>query len=175
MTKRIVRTPGCLAFGKGLRHSLAFVHTLHRRCVINKESVLRVAIQLSLDHEQAKGVVRLLKAISYIPSFERLALIAQRDPGLDDNDIGEMFGKTPEWSASVRERAADLRLHEHIPMKSEILTEEDFCGIDLDAMAEEAKALRPLAGRQMLPNRMGNIRCYQWGTNGATLIQAGIE
>lgn len=172
---RRARVPGCLAFGKGLRHSLAFVHTLHRRCVVNRETVIRVASQLGLDHYQVKGTVRLLKSISYIPSFERLALIAQRDPGLDDEDIGEMFGKTGEWSAEVRERAAELRQREKIPMKCEILTDMDFVGDDIESLAAEARTLRPLAGRQMEAGRMGNIRCYQWGTNGTTLVPAGIE
>lgn len=177
MKKRKARGPGCLAFGRGVRHSLAFVHTLHRRCVINREAHNRVASQLGLDRMQVAGVIRLLKGISYIPSFERLALIAQRDPGFDDDDIGEMFGTTPEWSASVRERADELRMREHIPMKLEVLTEYD-CAEDeslLLARAADIRESRPLAGRQMESHRTGNIRSYAWRPVHATFVQIGIE
>lgn len=174
---RRARVPGCLAFGKGLRHSLAFVHTLHRRCVINRESHNRVASQLDLDRMQLGGVVRLLKGISYIPSFERLAVIAQRDPGLDDDDIGEIFGTTPEWSASVRKRAGELRMREHIPMQLEVLTEYD-CADDESLLLARAAAIResrPLAGRQMEAGRIGRIRSYAWRPQHATFVQIGID
>jgi hypothetical protein len=84
-----------------LRHSLAFAPTLHRRCVVNGETIRSVAIELGLDHEQAKGAVRLLKSVG-IPSKRRLALVAMRDPGLDDADIAEMFGESEGWSFDVR-------------------------------------------------------------------------
>lgn len=173
--KKKARGPGCLAFGKGLRHSLAFVHTLHRRCVINQEPVSKVSSQLALDYDQSKGVVRLLKAISFIPSFERLAVIAQRDPGFDDDDIGEMFGTTAEWSAAVRERADTLRAREHIPSQYEVLTNLDFMGDEAARVAQEIKESRPLAGRQMESNRLGNIKSYRWRPCSASFIQAGIE
>lgn len=175
MAKRRARVPGCLAFGKGLRHSLAFVHTLHRRCVINRESAVRVASQLDLDPQQLAGAVRLLKSISFIPSFERLAVIAQRDPGFDDNDIAEMFGKTPEWSADVRERTDDLRLHEHIPMQMEILTDMDCISDDAWERAAAIREARPLAGRQMERNRIGNIRSFAWRPRHASFFQVGID
>ena len=177
MARQRVRGPGCLAFGRGVRHSLAFVHTLHRRCVINRESHNRVASQLSLDRMQVAGVVRLLKSISYIPSFERLAVIAQRDPGLDDDDIGEIFGTTPEWSASVRERADELRLREPIPMQFEVLTEFD-CADDESLVLARAAAIResrPLAGRGMESNRTGNIRSFAWRHKHATFVHIGVD
>jgi len=171
---RRARVPGCLAFGRGVRHSLAFVHTLHRRCVINREAAGRVASQLSLDQQQVEGVVRLLRAINYLPSFERLALIAQRDPGLDDNDIGEIFGKTPDWSEAVRERADAIRLSEHIPIQYEVLTEMDFI-CDIAPAAQMVRDSRPLAGRQMESHRMGNIRSFSWRGDSASFVPIGIE
>lgn len=172
---RRARVAGCLAFGKGLRHGLAFVHTFHRRCVVNRESIPRVASQLGLDAEQCKGVVRLLKAISFIPSFERLALIAQRDPGFTDEDIGEMFGTTEEWSADVRKRADWLRAHEHIPAQYEILTSLDYMSEEAERIASEIKFTRPIPGRQIEPNRLGNIRSYSWRGDRGAFFQAGID
>jgi hypothetical protein len=93
---------------------LAFARTLHRRCKINKESTNTVASQLSLDPLQVRGVVRLLMAIDYIPSPERLALVAMLDQGLDDEDIAEMWLKSVEWARAVRDRADELREREPI-------------------------------------------------------------
>lgn len=174
MKHRKDRGPGCLRFGRGLRHALAFVHTLHRRCVINQESVPRVAMQLGLEYAQVAGVVRLLKSIRFIPSFERLALIAQRDPGLDDDDIAEIFGTIPEWSAEVRERAADIRAHEHIPAKCEVLTEEDFLSAEVAARLTDVRRTRVVPARGM-EARTGNIKAYSWSRSRASFFQIGIE
>lgn len=152
---RRARVPGCLAFGRGLRHSLAFVHALHRRCVINKEAACRVASQLSLDPQQVEGVVRLLRSINYIPSFERLALIAQRDPWFDDNDIAEMFGRTPDWSEAVRAQADRIRSEELIPMEREILTDEDFREGDYEAR-------RLSLGRRNDKRVRVEIKSFEW-------------
>lgn len=109
---------------KPLRHALAFASVLHRRCLVNKETAVQVARQLGLDTQQTQGVVRLLTSIKYVPTFERLALIAQRDYGLDDEDIGEMFGRTPEWSAEVRLNAKKIRRAEPIEERFEWLTSD---------------------------------------------------
>lgn len=169
------RGAGSLAFGKGLRHSLAFARMLHRRCVVNGESTNKVASQLSLDRLQVVGVVRLLKAIDYIPSPERLALIAQRDPGWDDDDIAEVFGKTAEWSADVRRHANFLRMAEPIPVQYEQITEEDL-GPTPEEIAEHAARIRESnvgRGGQMAPGRLGGIRSYSW--TGHAFIQAGAD
>lgn len=171
--KRRARVPGCFAFGKGLRHSLAFARTLHRRCVVNKESFRTVASQLSLDHLQVQGVVRLLKAIDFIPSPERLALIAQRDPGWDDEDVGEAFGRCAEWSAAVRANSIRLRAAEQIPLHLEQLTDLDH-GPSPAEIADHAAMIRERhigLGMGIAPNRPGAIRNYSW--TGHAFLQIG--
>jgi hypothetical protein len=166
---RMARVPGCLAFGKGLRHVLAFARTLHRRCVVNKESTTTVASQLSLDRLQVMGAVRLLKAIDYIPSPERLALIAQRDPGWDDADVAEAFGRSEEWSAAVRENSIALRLKEPIPLHLEQLTDLD-CGPSPQEIADHAAMIRARDNGKVGAYASGTgIRAYSW--DGYAFIQ----
>jgi hypothetical protein len=172
---RMARVPGCLAYGKGLRHSLAFARTLHRRCVINKESTNTVASQLSLDPLQVRGVVRLLMAIDYIPSPERLALIAQRDPGWDDEDVAEAFGRSAEWSAEVRENSIAIRLKEPLPLQLEQLTDLDI-GPSPAEIAHHTSMIRARTedkGRGVDPNRVGGIRSYRWSNN--AFVQNSVE
>ena len=103
---------GC---GIRLRHSLAFGPVLWRRCRINQESADRVARDLNLDVSQVRGSVRLLKTTDILPSPERLALVAMRDPGLDDADIAEMFNRSLRWASVVRDQADEIRLEEKLP------------------------------------------------------------
>jgi hypothetical protein len=107
---------GC---GIRLRHSLAFGPVLWRRCRINQESADRVARDLGLEVGQVRGSVRLLKTVSRLPSPERLALVVMRDPGLDDSDIAEMFGRSERWALLVRAQADAIRLEEPLPEKAE--------------------------------------------------------
>lgn len=107
---------GC---GMRLKHSLAFGPVLWRRCRINREPAERVARDLGLDPNQVRGSVRLLKTISRLPSPERLALVAMRDPGLDDADIAEMFNRSVRWASVVRGQADEIRLEERIPEHAE--------------------------------------------------------
>jgi len=172
---RMARVPGCLAYGKGLRHSLAFAATLHRRCKINKESTNTVASQLSLDPLQVRGVVRLLMAIDYIPSPERLALIAQRDPGWDDDDVAEAFGRCADWSATVRENSIALRLKEPIPLHLEQLTDLDI-GPSPAEIAHHTSMIRARTqdkGRGVDPSRLGGLRSFSW--TGYAFIQKSPE
>jgi len=107
---------GC---GIRLRHSLAFGPVLWRRCRINQESADRVARDLGLDVGQVRGSVRLLKTTDILPSPERLALVVMRDPGLDDSDIAEMFGRSKRWALLVRAQADEIRQEEPLPEKVE--------------------------------------------------------
>jgi hypothetical protein len=106
--------------GVRLRHSLAHAADLHRRCVVNGETIKPVAKSLGLDPEQAVGAVRLLKA-HWPVSPERLALIAMRDWGLEDADIGEMWGRSERWAQLVRENADEIRDAEPVPWQLEYL------------------------------------------------------
>jgi len=165
-----IRVPGCFAYGRGLRHALAFAATLHRRCKINKENPVRVASQLGLDSEQTQGVVRLLRGISFLPRPERLAVIAMRDPGYTDQDIAEMFGRCDDWASLVRDNADAIRASEPIPLELEILTEDDFRDGNY---AQRRKAVERT--RQSRPGRPAILRTYSWDGRNATFLQAGVE
>lgn len=107
-----------------LRHSLAFAPILYRECLINRVSIRRVAARFHLDPEEATGVWRLLRAVGHVPSPERLALIAMRDPGLECSDVDEMFGKPSGWAESLAGIADQLRQDEPIPEECEWLCED---------------------------------------------------
>jgi len=164
------RGPGCLHFGRGLRHALAFAVTLHRRCVVNQENPARVASQLGLDCDQTRGVARLLRRVRFIPSVERMAVIAMRDPGFNDEDIGEMFGKTEEWSAEVRGRQADIRRAEAIPMELEFLTELDFRDGGYDDRLAEAREMHSERTYSPRFGRPCEIKAYHWNSKNGTFV-----
>ena len=65
--------------------------------------------------------MRLLKSLSYKPSPERLALVAMRDPGLDDADIAEMFGRSVAWARVVREQRSEIEAEEPVRLALEYL------------------------------------------------------
>lgn len=111
---------GCVG---GLRHALGLADELHRRCVINRETPSRAAEKMGLEPSQVVGVVKILDACGRVPSDERLAAVAMRDYGLDDDDIGEIFGRSARWSRIVREQADEIRAEEYIPAHLEYLDE----------------------------------------------------
>lgn len=100
------------SFG-GLRHALAFAADLHRMCIVNQEPAYAAARKLDLDEEQTAGVVRLLRVHPTL-SPERAALAVMLDPGLDDEDIAEIFGRSVRWARVVREQAEEIRAEEPI-------------------------------------------------------------
>jgi len=104
--------------GLGSTHPLAFAGQLWHRVIVNHEQVARVAKQLGLCPEVCRGVVRMMKAVGRVPSRERLAVICQLDPGYNDADVGEVFGESAEWSASVRRHTALIREAE--PMEASL-------------------------------------------------------
>lgn len=105
--------------GKRLRHSAAFAKEIRARCVMCREPAYRVAADLGLDGRQVVGMAKVLRRRMYSP--ERLALIAMRDPGLDDADIAEIFGRSERWASLVRSRADEIRRAEHVPASLEYL------------------------------------------------------
>lgn len=107
---------GC---GGRLRHSAAFASEIRTRCVLCKEPAYRVARDLGLDERQVIGMVKVVRRRMYSP--ERLALIAMRDPGLEDADIAEIFGRAVRWAELVRERADEIRVAEYLPESLEYL------------------------------------------------------
>lgn len=118
MRRKLAGGHGC---GKALRHALAFAAEIRVRCVMCKEPAYRVAMDLGLEAPQVVGVSKVVKHQMYSP--ERLALIAMRDPGYDDADIAEIFGRSQRWASIVRERADELREAEPISCWLEYLDE----------------------------------------------------
>lgn len=155
----------------GLRHALGFAADLHRRCVVNREAAKHVAQELGLEQEQTEGAVRLLKAHPRL-SPERLALVAMLDPGLDDGDIAEIFGRSPRWAAVVRSQADEIRAEEHIPIQLEYLDSGLQPG---DPMPGEIKA-RAAELRRYSPRRDGSrepaIRSFSWTGHAFLSIRA---
>ena len=156
----------------GLRHALAFAGELTRRCLVNKEPAYAVAVSLRLDQEQTAGAVRLLKAFPNL-SPERLALVVMRDPGMEDEDIAEIFGRSQRWAQVVRSQAEEIRAEEPIPYELEFLDSGLQPG---DPMPDEIKA-RAAELRRHSPRRDGAcvpaIRCYSWMNNAILPVRAG--
>jgi hypothetical protein len=115
---------------------------LHRRCVTNRETPSRVAEKIGLEPSQVVGVVKILRACRSIPSDERLAVVAMLDPGLDDEDIGEIFGRSTRWASVVRSQADEIRQEEYIPSQLEWL--DDGLQPDYPSPAEIAVAVLDL-------------------------------
>lgn len=164
------------ACGIRLRHALAFAGQIRHRCVINKEAAKRVAKDLGLDVAQTEGAVRLLRKLASPPSPERLALVAMRDPGLDDADIAEMFDRSVRWASLVRERADELRTAEPLPEYLEYLDEglrpSDPTPSEILARAKELRELRPAWVGPSSPGP-GGIRSLQWSGYAFVSVSAG--
>lgn len=104
--------------------------------------------------------------MTFMPTSERLALIAQKDPGLDDNDIGQMFGRTQEWSAAVRRNADAIRAAEYIPAWREWIDP----GLQPrdpspEEIAERARKVREASTGATWGGPRSGIRQYAWRAN----------
>lgn len=144
----------------GLRHACAHAKEIHRRCVINRETKQDVAESLGLDWEQTSGVARLIKELPSL-SPERLALVVMLDPGMDDADIAEIFGRSERWARVVRERAAEIKAEEPIPAHLEYV---DSGLVQGDPMPDEIAALtREIRKRPSRNIAQGSrIWAYTW-------------
>ena len=160
--------------GLGSVHPLAFAGQLWHRVIVNKEQVARVARQLGLCPEPCSGVVRLMKAAGRVPSRERLAVICQLDPGYDDRDVGEVFGESAEWSASVRRNAALIREVEPIPTALEWY---DGGLKPFDPTPEEIlqRALEARSNRGMARIVSPGIRAFRWRPRAASFIPIRVD
>lgn len=178
-----------------LRHPLAFAAEFHRRCVMNAEPVQKVADSLGFDFGVCAGVTRLVR-VAGIPSTERLAVVAMKDWGLEDADIGEMFGQSEEWARGVRERQEEIREAEYIhPVLEWIdpgLQPSDPDPTELYRRAAEIRANRPgdwkfdtaaPLGRSTTSSRhqprarfaQGGLRVYRWDGRDVTLVPIVAE
>ena len=148
-----------------LRHALAHADLLWFRCILGKEPVIAVSRPLGLDPGQAEGVVRLLRSVPKVPSPERLALVAMKDWGLDDEDIGEMWGRSTRWAAAVRAQAEALREEEqiwpHLEYLDEGLQPTDPCPEELWRRAAELRSQRT-SSRSSQAHAQGRMRTYSW-------------
>ena len=150
--------------GNGLRHALAFAGTLKRRCWINGESVMDVCRDLDICWEQAVGAVRMIRHLRGVPSVPRLIAAAMRDWGLDDADLAEMFGCSPEAVAAVRANVGAIRAREPFPDDIEmqcawILPDDP----SPEELAERARSVREARPMQAPPKvRPVRIRTFAW-------------
>jgi hypothetical protein len=160
--------------GLGSVHPLAFAGQLYHRVIVNQEQTTRVARQLGLDPEVCRGVVRLLKACGKFPSCERLAVICQLDQGLDDTDVGEVFGRTAEWSADVRRRTAAIREAEPIEARLEWY-DEGLKPFDPTPAEILQRALEVRSNRGMDRKPTPGIKAFAWRPRAASFIQIRVD
>jgi hypothetical protein len=160
--------------GLGSVHPLAFAGQLWHRVIVNKEQLARVAKQLGLCPEVCRGVVRMMKAVGKVPSRERLAVICQLDPGYDDSDVGEVFGESAEWSASVRLHAALIREAEPI---TPALEWYDGGLKPFDPTPEEIlrRALEVRSNRGMERISSPGIRAFRWRPRVASFLPIRVD
>jgi hypothetical protein len=123
---------------------LAHADEIHRRCIVNREGIGNVARKMKLDRDQLRGVVSLLSALGWVPSKERLALVAMIDIGLDNEDIAEMFGESEDWVFEIKMNAGRLRIQEPIPLYLEKLrgwhTPEDPSPLEIQYECERIRS-----------------------------------
>jgi hypothetical protein len=160
--------------GLGSVHPLAFAGQLWHRVIVNQEQTTRVARQLGLDPEVCRGVVRLLKACGRFPSCERLAVICQLDQGLDDTDVGEVFGRTAEWSADVRRCTAAIREAEPIEARLEWY-DEGLKPFDPTPAEILQRALEVRSNRGMDRKPTPGIKAFAWRPRAASFIQIRVD
>ena len=123
-----------------LRHALGFAADLWRMCVINREPAKVASRKLGLDQSQVEGAVRLLKSCRQLPCVERLACVVMLDPGLDDSDIAEIFGRSKRWAEDVRSQAKSIRVAEPLEKSLEYLDEHLQPGMPTPSEIEERAA-----------------------------------
>jgi len=168
-----------------LRHALAHAAELQRSVIVNRESTASAAKRLGLSFPQCKGVVRLLRRSKYIPSPERLALVAMKDWGLEDADIAEMWGRPKEWAAQVRADAKKLRAAEPIANHLEYV-DEGLCPGDPDPeeLYRRAAAIRAqrdrrwtqsVKGRPAGSQTQSGLRQFAWNGRHASFVSVLSE
>lgn len=108
-----------LLSGRGgpLRHALAHAAAIRRSCVINRISCAVVADALGLDRDQVLAAKLFLEKSDRVPSPEVCAGVASLDPGLNDEDIAEMFGRSVRWAKMARERREEFCQEAGMPLE----------------------------------------------------------
>ena len=101
-----------------LRHALALAPEVQREILVNRMAVLRFAAKYGLERDQVQFAVNLLRWAAKAEatlSPERLALIVMQDADLNDEDVGEIFGRSTRWATLVREQAEEIKAEQPIP------------------------------------------------------------
>lgn len=100
-------------YGGRLRHALGCEEEIRRRCIVNGEPAKRVARSMGLDPHQVVGAVRIFRRRRWSP--ERLACVVMLDPGMTDEDIAEIFGRSVRWAQVVRRKRKYIKREEPMP------------------------------------------------------------
>jgi hypothetical protein len=155
---KLVSGVGC---GLSSTHPLAFAGQLWHRVIVNHESVFRVSEQLGLCSQVSRNLLRLMRSVKGVPSAERLAVICQLDPGYDDADVGEVFGRTAEWSANVRRNAARIRAAEPIDPQLEWF-DDGLKPFDPTPAEILQRALEVRSSKGVNHQKNAGIRAFAW-------------
>lgn len=153
------------------RHALGFAEEIKRRCNVNGEQCAKVARDLGFEKCSVMGVYRIFRHRDKV-SPERLACIAMLDWGLDDEDIGEIFGRPKRWAAVVRSQMDEIRAEEPLPKDLEYLDgglgPEDPSPAEIAARCKEVLSLRrvPPGSDAYRPG----IRAYSWRGDRASFV-----
>jgi hypothetical protein len=116
----------------------------------------------------------MMKAVGRVPSRERLAVICQLDPGYDDADVGEVFGESAEWSASVRRHTTLIREAE--PMEASLEWYDDgLKPFDPTPAEILVRALEARTNRGMERITSPGIRAYAWRPRAASFLQIRVD
>jgi len=149
----------------GLRHALAFASEIHRRTVINHESLISVCRDLDVPWEQGRGVYRIVRRFKGAPSLQRRIACAMRDWGLEDEDLAEMFAVDVSVVRWVREFIDVIREREPIPQTMEAeaawMLPDDPPPEEIYKRAAEIRAARDhVEGKS--PRFASGIRHFTW-------------
>lgn len=101
-------------FSPRLVHAAGFAGDLRRRVIVNGESSRKVADDMSLEWGQVNGICKILR-YRFNVSPERLAICVMWDPGMEDCDIAEIFGRSLKWASIVRAQRDEIRAEEYLP------------------------------------------------------------
>jgi len=129
-------------------------------CVVNQIPARKAAKTLDLDPEQTLGAVRLLKSCERVPSPERLAVTVMLDPGLDNQDIAQIFGRSVRWARVVRSQKDEIREEEFIALPLEYL--DDGLQPDMPTPEELARKPPPKIAQSRPQGPRSNIRVYTY-------------
>jgi len=157
-----------------LTHALGFAEELRRRVIVNGETSRKVAEDLCLEWGQVNGAVKILR-YRFDVSPERLAVIVMKDPGLDDADIAEIFGRSVRWAAVVRRKAIEISGEEFIPFALEWpdpgLQPDDPTP---EQIRQRAAELRTNAAVPRRDGYVPGIRAFRWSGKRGAPISVGV-